>query len=57
MVTEQLVSISASQRDATRTLDGAAIEPSRTPTGILLVRASRREVRATPTLPILLQHK
>ncbi|MEH1890893.1 MAG: hypothetical protein V7K92_16080 [Nostoc sp.] len=32
MVTERLVSISASLRDATRTLDGAAVEPCRTPT-------------------------
>ncbi|MEH1891739.1 MAG: hypothetical protein V7K92_20560 [Nostoc sp.] len=49
VVTERLVSISAS-------LDGAAVEPCRIPTGILLARASvcdtlreRREVRATPT--------
>ncbi|MEH2117018.1 hypothetical protein [Nostoc sp.] len=34
VVTEQLVS---------------AVEPCRTPTGILLARASCREVRATPT--------
>ena len=40
VVTERLVSISAS-------LDGAAVEPCRTPTGILLARASRREVRAS----------
>ena len=46
MVTERLVSISASLRDATRTLDGAAVEPCRTPTGILLARASPRVVRA-----------
>ncbi len=39
MVTERLVSISAP-------LDGTAIEPCRTPTGILLARAYRREVRA-----------
>ncbi|MEH2338042.1 hypothetical protein [Nostoc sp.] len=32
MVTERLVSISASLRDATRTLNGAAVEPCRIPT-------------------------
>ncbi|WP_375469091.1 hypothetical protein [uncultured Nostoc sp.] len=39
MVTERLVSISAP-------LDGAAVEPCRTPTGILLARASPRVRRA-----------
>ncbi|MEH2454354.1 hypothetical protein [Nostoc sp.] len=32
MVTERSRSISASLRDATRTLDGAAVEPCRIPT-------------------------
>ncbi|MEH2339630.1 hypothetical protein [Nostoc sp.] len=49
MVTERLV--------AALVLSAAeVVEPCRTPTGILLARASRREVRTTPTLPIL-QHK
>ncbi|MEH2334425.1 hypothetical protein [Nostoc sp.] len=51
VVTGLVLSISAFLRDATRTLDGAAVEVALSYLyGVLLARASRREVRQA-TLP------